>query len=181
MGRSHSCLPSGGSLSRGWKGSLCLGQVLCGVRIGGVSQNKAAEKEFRIAIELDPTNARAYYYLGHLKLYGSNQRDAAADLRTAVKLDPNLGAAYAYLSHFSNDAVGKKIAYARKAVEFDPSDSYAHTALSIALRGSGHLDESLSAARAAVACDPNDAFAHCMLGEGGFVRRWYQRASCGGM
>jgi tetratricopeptide (TPR) repeat protein len=160
---------------------LCLGQVLCGVRIGGVSQNKAAEKEFRIAIELDPTNARAYYYLGHLKLYGSNQRDAAADLRTAVKLDPNLGAAYAYLSHFSNDAVGKKIAYARKAVEFDPSDSYAHTALSIALRGSGHLDESLSAARAAVACDPNDAFAHCMLGEGGFVRRWYQRASCGGM
>ena len=142
---------------------LCLGQVLTGIKLGGVSQNKAAEQAFDRAIELDPTNARAYYYRGWLKFEVDDKR-ALADQRTAIRLDPNLGAAYAYLARFGDDEPDKRITYARKAVELDPSDAYAHAALSAALWKTGQLDESLSAGQAAISCDPKSGEIHTIVG-----------------
>jgi serine/threonine protein kinase/tetratricopeptide (TPR) repeat protein len=145
---------------------LCLGQVLTGFSRVSLYQyqiDQTAEQAFDRAIELDPTNARAYYYRGWLKFEVDDKR-ALADQRTAIRLDPNLGAAYAYLARFGDDEPDKRITYARKAVELDPSDAYAYAALSAALRKAGQLDESLSAGQAAISCDPKSAEIHTIVG-----------------
>lgn len=78
------------------------------------------------------------------------------------ELNPTFVRAYTSVAH---DCPGftleERLVAARKAIELEPNNSYAHTTLSIVLRRLNRFDEAVAAARAAVAVDSQDGFAHC--------------------
>jgi class 3 adenylate cyclase len=53
-----------------------------------------AQKEFEIAISLDPNNAPAYFHLGETLLYLGEPEAGIQALEKAIQLDPNIAVAY---------------------------------------------------------------------------------------
>jgi endogenous inhibitor of DNA gyrase (YacG/DUF329 family) len=98
------------------------------------------------AIELNPSNADAYYERGDAYDELGEYEKAIADYNTAIELDPNhalayynRGCAYGEMGEY-----GKAIADYNKAIELDPNDAHAHYNRGVAYREKGEAPKAVS-------------------------------------
>jgi adenylate cyclase len=103
--------------------------------------NLAAQRCFERAIEIDPQSSEAFASLAYLS---ANQilQQWAVDIRQSI----------ADLTQA-----------ARRSVELDPSNAFAHLAFGIAARFAGQPQESMGAARQALELNPSDWRVHAEL------------------
>jgi len=109
---------------------------------------RAAEAEYKRAIELKPNYSTAHQWYAHLLVLRGRFAEAETEIAIAVKLDPlsvimnhNMGAAYYYQGRFD-----EAIEWFHRANELDPSvllASHGATNLIQAYALSGRLDEAL--------------------------------------
>ncbi|HKY04155.1 MAG TPA: tetratricopeptide repeat protein, partial [Blastocatellia bacterium] len=128
-----------------------------------------AEELYRMAIELDPKDASAYYNLSLLLSDNPNRNDEAENaIRKAIELDPKDAYAYINLGNILYSDVARldeaEAAY-RKAIELNPKDADAYINLGTVLyRDVGRLDEAEAAYRKAIELDPKNIKAYSNLG-----------------
>src|SRR5207245_9464267 len=122
----------------------------------------AAEREFRRAIELNPSVANAHYFYSHCLAAHGRLDEALAEARRAHELDPlnpdvATGLPWAlYVARRYDEA----IALEQKSLDLEPGSAHAHMLLALPLAGKGSYAEALAEARkmAALAGDaPNFA------------------------
>jgi len=102
-----------------------------------VGDMDAAERAYRMVIQLDPKYARAHYDLGIILLTKDRFADAEAHFAEAVEADPEFGDAYFSLGSLRG-RLGKfqeAIAPLREAIRLDPDDPDCHTMLGTVLSG----------------------------------------------
>jgi len=135
-----------------------LGDQLCVYDWDG----SAAEREFRRAIELNPSLAIAHYFYANCLAAHGRLDEALAEARRAHELDPlnpdvATGLPWAlYVARRYDEA----IAVQQKALDLEPGSAHAHMLLALPLAGKGSYAEALAEARkmAALAGDaPNFA------------------------
>lgn len=104
-----------------------------------------AEKEFKIALELNPNYATAYHWYSQLVLNRGKFEEAIAMISRAAELDPisqgilkDKGITL-YYSRCYDDA----IEIAGKALEIDPNFGPSYRLLSLAYQGKGMFDEAV--------------------------------------
>ncbi|MFW6108021.1 MAG: tetratricopeptide repeat protein [bacterium] len=126
--------------------------VTLGMACRRLGKEDAAARQFRIAIELDPSNSEAHSKLGNLLSRGGEYEAAIPHYEAALKSDPktaavrsNLGVALARLGRL-DDAVE---AY-RTSLDLDPSNPDVHINLGDALLAGEQVEPALEAYRAAV-------------------------------
>jgi Flp pilus assembly protein TadD len=123
--------------------------------------------QWREAIRLDPTLARAHHDLG-IALRGKGQlSEAVTQLREAVRLDPKDGTAHADLADAlqeNNDLDGALASY-KAALELVPSSAPLHNNLGFILVRKGNLDGAIAEWREAARIDPRYPPAHINLAE----------------
>ena len=105
-------------------------------------ENQRAREMFERAIELEPGSSQA-----HAGLARSHYRDI-------LLVDPR----------DRERSAASSLAAARRAVELDRMDSYAHMVLAIAYHFCGEFEPSVSEAETAVKLNPSNAQAHFTLG-----------------
>ena len=120
------------------------------------------------------------FHLGMKRFYKSTPEDnveAQRLFRRAIEMDPSFAQAYASLSYAivlamiyfdANEKEGKldeAIDLARKAVELDERDAFAHFACGRALLARKEYRESLAELESALALNPNLAVVHCGLAD----------------
>jgi adenylate cyclase len=134
----------------------------------GVTENEAARRFFRRAIDLDPSFASAYAELAIAICQGASYYQAmplseALDealpmAQRAISLDPVGAAGYISASlcrHFRGDYDGA-LAAARQALAISPNYPLGYHLLGVALNFSGRPREALEAIRKAIRLDPHD-------------------------
>jgi TolB-like protein/DNA-binding winged helix-turn-helix (wHTH) protein/Flp pilus assembly protein TadD len=132
----------------------------------------SADREFRRAIELNPSYATAHHwYAWHLALVGKNA-EAIAEMKTAQNLDPlsliiNADLAELLVIARSYD---ESIEQSRKTIEMDPNFAFAHNQLGQAYMQKGMEAEAITELEKAVhladspVCTANLARAYAALG-----------------
>jgi len=144
-----------------------------------------AEAELRQAVQLDPTNPAAHFYLAHALMQEKEWDGAIAEYREALILAPDSAAAH---SNLGGALLAKRdfkdaVAEYRAALELSPADETAHYGLAVALYDEGKWPESVTQFRAAVRLAPKQENVRCALGlallqendVGGAIRQ-YQEA-----
>jgi TolB-like protein/Tfp pilus assembly protein PilF len=102
-----------------------------------------AERAFRKALEINPSNATAHHWLAMDLLSASRLDEAARHLRIARQLDPfssMIVVDMAVYAHMMGDYEGA-LEQARKAVELEPRLGFAHEQLWTALHAKGRWAE----------------------------------------
>jgi TolB-like protein/class 3 adenylate cyclase len=135
---------------------------------------RVARKNLRDFTALDCFQ-RGMWHLNKVSLDG--YREALILFREAIARDPNLalghiglsrilygGAVFGWSPHPEPDLQEAR-GEALTAISLDPSDAWAHFALSGAALFLGRHDEALEAARRTIALNPNFAFGHHRLGQ----------------
>lgn len=139
----------------------------------------AAER--RRALRRPPENLDAWtayqqglWHLGKITAEANDQ--ARAIFERSIELDPTFAPAYAGLSlaygyacvHYRtiplDEGLPRNLHFARKAVELDPADAYALTALSIASIWRGDLEAAVASAERAITLSPGFAHGHAFFG-----------------
>jgi adenylate cyclase len=124
-----------------------------------------AEKEFRRAIELNPSNATAHQFFG-LMLIALDRLDEARDeIRRVLRLDPGGGARYTLLRIDTLDGrFDEAVAAAKQARDEDPSAAEGHVYLGITYLNAGRIEDARREATASIQ-GANDAvrFDHGLL------------------
>jgi tetratricopeptide (TPR) repeat protein len=139
----------------------------------------AAEHGYRRAIELDPSYATAFHWLG-LWLHAVRGRSAEAvgSLEQAVELDPlsppiiaDLGLAHAFGESFDAAAM-----YFRRALSVDPTFHRPYWFLGLASAWNGNFEAAEDALKRGLDLCPGAAFRSRLLGALGFAYgRWEER------
>jgi tetratricopeptide (TPR) repeat protein len=139
----------------------------------------AAEQAYRRAIELDPSYATAFHWLG-LWVYATQGRTAVARecLEQAIELDPlsppiiaDAGVARAFEEQFDGAEM-----YCRRALELDPHFHRPYWFLGLSLGWSGDYAAAESALMRGLELCPGAAFRSRLLGALGYVYgRWGKR------
>jgi serine/threonine-protein kinase len=116
---------------------------------------KAAEKEFRRAIELNPNLAEAHDGLALYLMANVRSEESTAEIERALRLDPLspiiLGdASWVFYGARKYD---KSLELARQFVELDPNSPWGHASLGLALEKSGHVQEAIRELEKAAATD----------------------------
>ncbi|HUI56912.1 MAG TPA: tetratricopeptide repeat protein [Bryobacteraceae bacterium] len=133
---------------------------------------RAAEAEFRRALQLNPRLAAAAAYLGFIAADRDKPDEAEAEYREALKIDPNCAEAHVGLGRLDLER-GKRteaLAEYRQAVSGDPGNALARRVLAEALTYSGgpHNEaerlEAIGCWQALIRLDRNDRQAHHELG-----------------
>src|SRR5579884_3569715 len=124
-----------------------------------------AEGELRKAIQLDPTDPAAHFYLGHALLAKNDLKGAIAEYQQAISLDPKdekanyaLGVALYHQGDFPQAET-----QFQRAVELEPEDAEALCALGLTLFRQNHLEGAIREYRQALRLDPQNAAAHAGL------------------
>jgi len=140
----------------------------------------AAEQGYRRAIELDPSYATAFHWLG-LWLHAVRGRSAEAvgSLEQAVELDPlsppiiaDLGLAHAFGESFDAAAM-----YFRRALSVDPTFHRPYWFLGLASAWNGNFEAAEDALKRGLDLCPGAAFRSRLLGALGFAYgRWGRKA-----
>jgi len=140
----------------------------------------AAEQGYRRAIELDPSYATAFHWLG-LWLHAVRGRSAEAvgSLEQAVELDPlsppiiaDLGLAHAFGESFDAAAM-----YFRRALSVDPKFHRPYWFLGLASAWNGNFEAAEDALKRGLDLCPGAAFRSRLLGALGFAYgRWGRKA-----
>jgi len=109
------------------------------------------------AIQIDPNNARAYYWRGRC-YYGKDQFNLAInDYNTAIRLDPKFAAAYTSRgrAYSRKGQYDQAIADCTEAIRLNPNDARAYQFRSIAYRHKGDTARSRSDNKKALSLNPN--------------------------
>lgn len=111
-----------------------------------------ALRELRRAVELKPSYARAYHWLGSLLMNLGRLAEAGEPLRRAVELDPTSPPIRVTLSRWYQyaDSLDAALEEARRAGELSPSFPGALMLAGEALRGMGRLEEARDELRRAL-------------------------------
>jgi serine/threonine protein kinase len=121
---------------------------------------KAAEKEFRRAIELKPDFAKAHEYYGWLLNTVGRREEALSESRRAVQLDPmsletggqvgfNL-----YQAHQYDEAIGQL----RKNLDLEPNHWFSLWILGMSHEAKGEIPAAIAAFKKARSVEPNTPF-----------------------
>jgi adenylate cyclase len=123
-------------------------------------QHERGADELERAIDLNPSAARAYHFLGFTLAMSGRPGDAIAELNTALRLDPSdplishtlaaLG-----LSHFLLRKFEDAILFAGKALRADPGNVRAHHRLVASLGHLGRIEEASAALRELLRWQPD--------------------------
>lgn len=149
--------------------------------ISTVIEPEMTRHEQHRAVSVAPASLEAWDCLnrGLYLLYKRDRTDNAAArafFERAVALDPNLSRAHTCLAHshqldlldgYSVDraaTIEVQMAHARRGVQLDDTDSFAHVVLAFAYLWALRHDMAVAAAHKAPACNPNDAWSVAMLG-----------------
>ena len=137
-----------------------------GKRFGNEARLDEAIKNYRKAVEIDPTYEDAQNNLGHALAEQEKYAEAIPHYLAALRSNPkhvevhnNLGNALASLGQ-----IDQGIEHYRIALTNDPKHADAHNNLGIALAMKGKLDEAIGEFHAALKFKTNDASAHSNLG-----------------
>lgn len=150
-------------------------------RIAAVIEPELGRREQRRAAAKPPANLESWDCLnrGMYLLYKFTPDDIAAArpfFERAIALDPNFSRAHAGLAYtyqlevlhgYSSDdarSIEQHIIHARRGVELDDSDSFAHLMLAFGYRWKRYHDLAVAEARKAVECNPHDTWAQATLG-----------------
>ncbi len=138
----------------------------------------AAERERVTSAPTEDLTAYQYYHQANLGSHTSTlsaTEEAERLLRLALEADPNFAPAWAALAReygwrapylgVSTSAWDSASAYARRAIELDPEQAGAHTAMALTSGHQGFLARQEEAARRALALRPNDDLAVRRLAE----------------
>lgn len=91
-----------------------------------------AEKEFKRAVELNPTYAPAHQWYGYNLLAMGRQDQAIAEMKRALELDPlSLSISTSLAWHFISPTSTTAIEQCQKTLELDPNFVPAHQALGL--------------------------------------------------
>jgi DNA-binding winged helix-turn-helix (wHTH) protein/Flp pilus assembly protein TadD len=103
------------------------------------ADDAGAAREFRRAIDLDPTYATAHAWYGTMLTLHGDFDEAHRQLTAAIRLDPISPASYAWLARASYYAhrYDDAIEYAREALALEPRRFETHIVLGLALAASG--------------------------------------------
>lgn len=120
------------------------------------------------------------YYLGLSQFYRFSKEgniDAQRLLRRAIELDPDFGPAYSRLAYSSilsmvyfdaeptKERLDDALKTAKKAIEIDGKDAWAHLAAGRVYLARGEYDSCIAECEAAIKLNPYLATAHCALGD----------------
>jgi Flp pilus assembly protein TadD len=122
--------------------------VALGKDLGKLGDDRGAEQALRAAIQLEPKNAKAHYYLGMLFWVGARRHG-----------DPG-AAPDSTVNRFRAAAAAE-----REALRWKPDYAEAHMILGDSLRHDGQREPGLAELREAVTCGPELADTHYYLGE----------------
>jgi tetratricopeptide (TPR) repeat protein len=129
----------------------------------------AAEKSFRRALEIDPSNAEVRHGYAHFLLWADRLQESVRECDRAVELSPfdsALLACRGWHALYAND-YEKTIEDARLALTFQPDDGWALMVLGWAYEQKGMLEESLAALRRSFNCSLKTAsMAHVFARQG---------------
>jgi TolB-like protein/Flp pilus assembly protein TadD len=112
----------------------------------------SAERSFRRALEVDPSDSLAHRTLGVVLAYQRRAEEADASARLACELDPLNAATFALaaqIAYFGRE-FSRALAFAKKAVEIDPNMWVGHLQFAQAAERLGEYDEALRALQRAV-------------------------------
>jgi len=106
---------------------------------------KAAEAEFKRALELNPNSATAHFWYGELLGYFGRLEEAIREMKRALELDPvsliiNASLGWAY---FMTKQPDQALAQLRKTLDMDPSFAYAHSQLGFVLLDKKNFQEAI--------------------------------------
>ena len=142
--------------------SLAEGHATWGYIMSGYNWDfTGAEREFKRALELNPSSAICHQWYAHnLNLVG-RQSEAIEEMKRAVALDPlslaaNTGLGYQlYLSRLYDQAIEQ----CRKVIEMDPGFPWGHLRLGMAYQQKGMVKEAIAEFRKASSEDSSEAIA----------------------
>lgn len=124
-----------------------LGEAHCALGIAySVEQNApAAKKEFETAIDLSPSYAEAYIWLGWINLMMGRTMEAIGVGEKSVKLNPLSPAFRIFLSiiYLANGNYSKGLKEAQRAREINPDYSFTHFVEGLSLYHLGKFEEAL--------------------------------------
>jgi tetratricopeptide (TPR) repeat protein len=106
---------------------------------------RGAEKEFKIAIRLNPNYPTAHHWYAELLSRLCKHREAIAEILEAERLDPFSAVILidrGLIHYYARDYDGA-LDCGGKALELDPDFAAGHRLLSLAYQGKGMFDESL--------------------------------------
>ena len=152
-------------------------------RLAAVIETELGRHEQKGSPAKPPASLEAWDCLnrGLYLIYKFNREDnaeARSFLERAIALDPELSRAYSSLAYtYQQDllhgyvadrdtAIERLISHARRAVQLDDQDSYAHVMLGFGYRWARQHDLLVTEARKAIECNPSDAWALGLLGLG---------------
>ncbi|MCX5801031.1 MAG: protein kinase [Candidatus Eisenbacteria bacterium] len=125
-----------------------------------------AEREFKRAIELDPSNPTAGHWHSHLLRHRGRLDEALAEIKRAQELDPlslvissNVGEVLYYLRQYD-----EAIAQYKKTLELDPNFAVAHSCLGSVYAAQGRFDEAIAESQKARALLGSSPFGLSELG-----------------
>lgn len=107
---------------------------------------RSAEKEFKLAISLDPNYATSHHWYAECLATQGRMREAIDEISLAVELDPLSPAILkdkGMVLYYARDYDGA-IEYARKAQELEADFPTAHRLLSLAYLGKGMFSEAIA-------------------------------------
>jgi TolB-like protein/DNA-binding winged helix-turn-helix (wHTH) protein len=104
-----------------------------------------AEQEFRRAIELNPSDARAHAWYGIFLAMLGHIEDSLQQVKNARQLDPLsiANTSLAYRTYYNAHNYGKAIEVCRDALDMDPNFVYAHQRLIAIYERKGELDKAI--------------------------------------
>ena len=118
-----------------------------------------AEQEFRRAIELNPSDARAHAWYGTFLALRGRVEDSLRQVKSARELDPlslaNTSTA-TFVAHYDARDYDKAIQVCREALDLDPNFLPAHWRLVQVYERTGKLGKALEVQRRAAALDGQD-------------------------
>jgi tetratricopeptide (TPR) repeat protein len=137
------------------------------VALHGQGDLEGAVAKLKLAIQLEPKYAAAWFNLGRALQDQQKLPEALAAYHKAIALDPKGAGAWNNLGVVFQDQnrLLEAIAAYLRAIDLDPKFANAHSNLGSALHYQGRLDEAESAYRRAIQVKPDYAEAHCNLGQ----------------
>jgi superkiller protein 3 len=126
-----------------------------------LGMNEEAKSEAMRALEMNPSDAEAYFIL-----WKSTSKDPESEyIRKALDLNPDLPLVHndlgtAYLASGNHE---KAIYHFRRTVELSPKNAIAYNNLGYALAGKGKIEEAIKIYKKSVEIDPNNNLARSNL------------------
>jgi tetratricopeptide (TPR) repeat protein len=135
------------------------------VELSSLNQLDEAKKQLMTALQIKPTSAIAYHYLGLIYQKQGRLGEATKCYSTAIRLQPNYVEAYNTLAGCLSEQgkVDQAVQICRKASLVAPNDLDLRYNLALLLGRQGHIAEAVQELRAALRIDPNSAKCRKML------------------